>query len=119
MSNQFDRKEYNKKYYQLHKEKLNKKKVNSYGDKILLKTISDIDIDEQFRQVREAIIAYDDTDKSPENIFWLNQIILYTKVLGILKNAMISDEDRKNYDLAPILSIPLEGPRLPNAPTNL
>jgi hypothetical protein len=40
------------------------------------------------------MIAWDDSDKSPENLKKFDQIVAYAKVMILLKEARVSPEDR-------------------------
>jgi hypothetical protein len=115
----FDRETYNREYYKTHKQQLNQKKAEQYGEKKLADLIQKMDLNVQLRQVIEALTNYDENDKSAENILWYNQIITYAKMITVLKHACVKEEDKEKIDLEWIIKIPTIGPRLPPVPTNI
>lgn len=117
--NGFDRRIYNREYYQTHKEQLNQRKAEQYGERKFAELIQRMDLNDQLRQVIESLSNYDENDRSPENMLWYNQIITYAKLLTVLKHACVREEDKDKVGLEWIMKIPTLGPRLPPVPTNI
>jgi hypothetical protein len=91
----FDQNVYNQQYYTEHKAVINQKRKNKYWADILSKELQKMDLNTQRLSIVQAFQDYDDTDNSPENIAWFNQIVAYSQLVGTIAYCNMSEEQQR------------------------
>lgn len=97
--------EYDRQYYQQHKEDLNRRRTENYAKKRLKDAVKELSIDTQLRKVLKVLQEYNGETGAPTDDQWFRQTYLYAKMLMAIKYSMLPPSEKDKIDLEQLVHI--------------
>ncbi len=105
MSNRvFNKKEYDQKYYQANKVRLNRRRVENLHKQQLRDKILNCDVDQRLQEVLTAIQSHNETNMSMSNQRRFLELINFSKFFMYMKYIALSNDDKMQLPLPYLLA---------------